>query len=155
MANEISNKKAENKPEFSMTLEAEEHLKSAAKWSYFLSIIGFINMVLLVVGSITLFGLSMVKNEYADFQSLPFPVLETLGVLYFVMAILYFYPTYNLMKFGSKIQYAFENHDQAALNQGLKNLKKVFMFIGILTLVSIGMIIIFIISAFLFKHALP
>lgn len=151
MAIENLNKKVEAKPTLNMTLEAEEHLKSAAKWSYFLSIIGYINIVLLVVGSVTLFGLSTIKNEYADFQSLPFPALEVMGAVYLVMALLYFYPAYNLMKFGNKIQYAFENQDQEALNKGFKSLKQVFAFIGIITIVSLAMIIVFIITAIAFK----
>ncbi len=62
--------------------------------------------------------------------------------MYLIMATLYFFPSFNLMKFGDKIKFAFENNDQAALDEGLKNLKRLFMFFGILTIVTISAYII-------------
>lgn len=125
------------------TSNAESHLKSSAKWGLFLSIIGFLIILLLVIFSITMFVLSGVKSEFADFQNMPVPfMLEFLGVLYLIFAIIYFFPTYNLLKFSTKISSAFENNDQVALEDALKNLKRMFAFIGILT------IMMFLFSAF-------
>lgn len=156
MTNETTEKTAPVNTPLNFTLETATLLKSAAKWSYFLSIIGFITILLLVVSGITLFALSTVKNEYADFQQLPVPfLLEIMGVLYLFMGVLYFFPSYNLMKFGSKIKLAFKINDQAALEEGLKNLKRMFTFMGILTLVSITMFVLFIFTSIVFRSVMP
>jgi hypothetical protein len=54
------------------------------------------------------------------------------------------------MKFGSKIKSAFENNDQAALDEGLKNLKRLFTFFGVLTIIVISAYIIIIPTMFIF-----
>ena len=107
---------------------------------FFLGIIGFIGIVLIVVTGITLIGLSTVQNEYSDFQNLPFRIpFVLIGVFYLLMAALYFIPSFNLIRFGSKIKSAFEMSNQAALDEGLKNLKRLFTFLGIMTIIVISL----------------
>ncbi len=135
-----------------ISAEMESHLKKSAKWSYFLSIVGFVFILFLLIIGIVMFGLSKVKNEYSDFQNLPFAFpFVFIGIMYFIMAVLYFFPTLYLFKFGSKIISAFEMNDQTALNVGLKNLKQMFVFIGILTIIALSFSILTILLSFIFK----
>lgn len=145
MANEISDKELKVSTRLNVSTETELYLRSAAKWSFFLAIIGFIIILLQIISGITLFVLSTVQNEYSDFQNLPIHIpFVFLGVLYLLFAVLCFFPIYNFMTFGNKIKLAFETNDQSALDEGLKDLKRVFKFFGIITIVIISVSIILI-----------
>jgi len=61
------------------------------------------------------------------------------SVFYILMALLYFFPCLYLFNFASKMQIALRNNDQDHLNESFKNLKSTFRFVGILTIVSLGL----------------
>jgi H+/Cl- antiporter ClcA len=152
MTNETTDKELHVNSKLTITGEIVSYLKTTAKWSFFLAIIGYILILLLVITGITFFVLSSVQKEYSDFQNLPFPMpFGLIGVLYLIMGILYFFPSYNLMKFGNKIKAAFENNDQTALDEGLKNLKQLFTFFGVMTIVIISAYIILIPTLLIFS----
>ena len=145
MKSEITDKTEVQDPQLIISNETEKYLRSSAKWSYFLAIVGFIFILFLMVIGVTFIGLSSVMNEYSDFQKLPFPFpFVLIGVLYLLMAILYFFPSYNLLKFGSKIQSGLAEKKQSDIEEGLKNLKRMFTFIGVLTIISIFLSILII-----------
>ena len=143
MINETIDKEQTASPLLDISAETESYLKTSAKWGFFLAVMGYIFIFILVVIGIVLFVISTIKNEYSDFQNLPFHFpFVMVGIMYLIMAILYFFPSFNLMKFGNKIKFAFENNDQAALDEGLKNLKRLFVFFGILTIVIVSLYIV-------------
>jgi hypothetical protein len=155
MTNENTDKTSTVNSPLTFTLDTESYLKSSAKWSYFLAIMGFILILFLVIIGVTLFSLSTVQNEYSDFQNLPFHFpFAFIGVFYLLLAVLYLFPSFSLMKFGSKIKLAFETNNQSALDDGLKNLKRTFTFFGIMTIISVTLSIIIVPISFFIKHAM-
>ncbi len=141
--------------QLSFTPETESYLKTTAKWSFFLAIMGFLLIAFLLIMGITMFGLSKVMNEYSDFKNLPFQVPYVLiGIFYILIAFIYFLPSYNLLKFGSKIQSGLKQRIQADVDEGLKNLKRLFMFFGVLTIITISLSIMLVPFTLILSKAL-
>ena len=140
MENEITNASIEMEAKLSITSEGSSYLTTTAKWATFLSIIGFIGtgiMVFLGVTMMATLSLSSIR------PMLGFPA-SIIGVIYIVLAVLYFFPAYYLYNFASKTKLALYNTNQAALDESLMNLKNTFKFLGIMTIVLISAYIILI-----------
>lgn len=132
--------------------EGESYLLTTAKWSSFIAIVGFVMIGIMIFASISMFFLSPLMNEYQDFQMfqyMPMPFLF-FGIFYLVMAILSFFPYYFLYIFSKKIKVGMINNDQEALIDGLKNLKKLAKFVGIVTIISLALMLL-IIPAIIFS----
>lgn len=112
------------------------YLIEAAKWAKFLSIIGFIICGLLVltgVFSSTFFAsLAHVDSEINTMGNVGSAFFTVWFVLF---ALLYFFPSYYLFNFASKMQRALVNNDQISLNDSFKSLKSCLKFWGILLII--------------------
>jgi len=117
--------------------DSKADLLGAAKWARFISIVGFIFLVLFVFvfliagGTIHSFG----ENEFGAFT-----VGKGLGAFLFlvIMGSLIFFPNYYLYNFSSRIITAINSSSTIDLTDGLKNLKSVFKFYGITFALSLG-----------------
>ncbi len=120
------------------------HLSEAAKWGKFLAIFGFIICVL-----IALAGLYMAANyseitsagrRYSMYEnSSAFDGLGTMmAVIYIILAAIYFFPCLFLLRFSNKMKTALQTDDQAMLTGSFQNLKVMFRFVGILTIIIIA-----------------
>jgi hypothetical protein len=58
-----------------------------------------------------------------------------MAFVYFLIAVLYFFPVYYLNKFASNAKRAFKNNDSETLTTSLEYLKSHYKYIGIMTLV--------------------
>ncbi|MBF9252945.1 hypothetical protein I2I11_06555 [Pontibacter sp. 172403-2] len=118
---------------------SEDFLRNTAKWGKFLAIMGFIMIALMVVlalfmGSIMGSAMSgMGGNGAAGFMGSGF-----FTVFYLIFALLYFFPVLYLYKFSTKMQDGLRTRDQESIAESFKNLKSLFKFMGILTLVILG-----------------
>jgi hypothetical protein len=115
-------------------------LDDAARWARFLAIIGFICIVLAILGSIFcgLFMNSFMHN-WGYRQNMPaappFPG-TVISVLYIiVMAVLYFFPCLYLIRFGVKTRQALRSNDLSDMRNAFVNLHFFYRFIGILTII--------------------
>ena len=120
--------------ELQLTQTAKDFLKETAKWAYFLSILGFVFIGLMVIIAIfagTIFG-SMGSMPGMGGMGGSFGAL--IGVVYFIIAALYFFPVYYLMKFASNAKRAFRENDTEALTSSLGYLKSHYKFVGIMML---------------------
>jgi hypothetical protein len=118
-----------------LTQEAQGFLKETAKWSYFLSIIGFIGIGFMVVLALfigTIF--SALSGLRGSTNSMG--VLETglISGIYLAIALVYFFPVYYLFQFSSKMKMAFKTNDHTLINYSLEYLKSHYKFIGIVAL---------------------
>ncbi len=112
-------------------------LKYSAKWANFLAIIGFIGLGLMVLGGL----ISIIAG--ASISRIPgMQQFAVIGIVYLVLAVLYFFPTLYLYQFASKTKKAIQNRSQENLDLGLENLKSFFKFLGIFTIVVISMYIL-------------
>ena len=110
---------------------SQENLNSAAKWGKFLSIVGFVFCGLMVIG-----GLVM-QTMMPSFSSYGYgsPFLKYIGTVYIILAIILFFPCLYLLKFSNKMQEAIRTSNQESLDNAFVNLKSMFKFYGIVTIV--------------------
>ena len=118
------------------------HLKEAARWAKFLAVLGFIVCGLMVVGAL------FAGTIMAAFSSLtPGGSAGAIGgafvsIVYILCALLYFFPCLYLYNFGAKMQVALRANDQEQLNLSFKNIKSYYRFIGILTIIGLGFMVL-------------
>ena len=116
-------------------------LKETAKWSKFLSIIGFVFLGLMVIGaiSILIFGsnLNSTLSASRGFNQSAFPT-TLVAFLYLVMAVLYFFPILYLYNFATKMKNALQMNDNNLIESAFENLKSHYKFIGIFTIVILA-----------------
>ncbi len=143
--------------ELKVTPEAKNYLVEASSWGTFLAIIGYLGIALMVVlaifflvGGKTMVGaMSDMENVYGIPGSTGSvsAVFTIYGVLMLVYAILYFFPVYYLHQFSSKIKYGLNSQNQATFDTGIQNLKSMFKFFGILTIIALSLIVLAIVFA--------
>ena len=126
--------------ELSISSQTKDHLHEAAKWAYFLSIVGFVGLGLMVLGGlISMFAGAALQGSSGE--------MGVLGIIYLIGAVLYFFPTYYMFLFAQKIKAACSATSQSDLESGIENLKSFFKFVGIFTIVIISLyLLIFIIG---------
>jgi amino acid transporter len=130
--------------------EVTSHLGQTAKWAKFLAIVGFVvcGFILLFILIVALFVGRMASTSIS-------PLGGAMGssggfmqvFLLIAMVVLYFFPCLFLLNFSNKMLLAIRNNDQNNLISSFRNLKLVFKYIGIITLVVISIyLLIFLIA---------
>lgn len=126
---------------------AKGFLKETAKWAYFLSILGFIGVAIMAVIALfagTLF--STLGSTVPGMGGMGGSFGVVIGVVYFALAAIYFFPVYYLNKFAANAKKAFRENDSEALTNSFEYLKSHYKFIGIFTLsimILYGLILVF------------
>lgn len=117
------------------------YLSEAAKWGKFLSILGFIFIaIILIFGLIAgfatnTFSSSDLNSAFQDLQLSASSGGIIICIYFLAIAILYFFPCLFLYNFSAKMQIAIRHNDQISLNESFQNLKSLFKFLGILTII--------------------
>jgi len=126
-----------NENSIELTSEIKGYLLETSKWSKFIAIVGFVGIgILAVIGILMLIGFSFLGNLY---KGVPMWIV---GVVYIVMSVIYYFPTIYLYKFSTKIKQGLQLEGEMVLADGFLNLKKVFKFIGILTIVILSIYVL-------------
>ena len=127
-----------------------DHLKEAAGWAKFLGILTFIGSALMAV-----FAFAFpyyLTHRYSDYG---YPSYQSnkqntasvmITVVYLIFAVIIFFAGLFTMQFGSKTKSAILMNDQESLEKGMRNLKFLYRYHGILAIISIGLFIITLIS---------
>ncbi len=117
--------------------QSSAYLGETARWSKFLSIVGFIFCGLFVL--IGLFAGSFMAGTFGRFGGGAGMMGGAFfSVLYVLLALLYFFPCLYLYNFAAKMQVALRTNDQEQLSQSFRNLKSCYKFMGILMIVVLG-----------------
>lgn len=140
MEQEITNTNAEMEAKLCITPAGNSYLKTSAKWATFLAILGFIGSGIMVFVALLMLIISPI-SKLSSTLGLP---MSLLGVVYLLLAIFYFFPAYYLYNFADKTKIALDTNNQDVLDDSLKNLKRMFKFIGIMTIVLIATYLIMI-----------
>jgi hypothetical protein len=122
----------------------KSHLAEAARWARFLSIVGFV-----IIGLIVLIGIfagsimgslasSMGGNDLGNARMTSGIMGSFFFIIYICIAALYFFPCLFLYRFAAKMKIALAANDQETLNVSFQNLKKLFRFLGILTIIVLS-----------------
>jgi hypothetical protein len=117
---------------------SREFLTETAKWANFLSILGFIGLGLMVIVSLFMFVVGA-SNSFMPMGSGIF-----VGIFYILIAGFYFVPINYLYKFSSNMKNALRTNNQASLTSSFEYIKSHYKFIGILTIVIMGIYILMI-----------
>lgn len=124
-----------------ITMQIQENLRIAGKWGRFLAILGFIGLGFMIMGSVTVFAL--VSNSGVSGSN--GITMAGVGTLYLLIGILYFFPTLFLLRLSNAALRTGLHGNEVDLEEMTLNLKKLFKFIGILTIITIGIYILVII----------
>jgi len=140
----------EENNEFGLDATAQAHLLETVRWTKFLAIVGFIFMGLFLLIIIVMIAAGPMISHYTENMGQPvnrnpFGALGMigLGIIYLVILCIYFYPVYALMKFSSCIKKGIRNRDQHYLNIGFRYQKNMYLYIGILTILTLASYLIF------------
>jgi hypothetical protein len=138
---------SENQKELPLlTPESAAFLLKTAKWGKFLAILGFIvTFFLFLAGILMSFVLGMLPDEMIPLN-MPFSP-RVFSVIYIVIAGIYIVPVIFLNSFCNNAIKAIENSSTANLTVSLKNLKNLFVFVGISTIVILSFYTIILIIA--------
>lgn len=131
-----------------LTSESIAFLVKAAKWGKFMAILGFIvTGLLLGSGVLMSFVLNTVQDEMIPLNT-PFPPF-VLSVFYILIAGIYIIPVIFLNSFCNNVIKGVNFSSTEYLTKSLKNLKNLFVFIGVSTVVvlTIYLIVLIIIGS--------
>lgn len=142
---------------FGIDSSSREHLSEAAKWAKFLAIVGFVMAGLLALlgmfaGSLIGFMTRKYSSEgYGAASEITGGLAVIMSILYVGIAVLVFLPYLFLYRFATRMRTALGTNDQQTLNSSFQNLKIMFRYVGIMTIIGLCfyglMIIMFIITA--------
>lgn len=123
--------------------EINDYLLETAKWGKFLAIMGYIGMgFMIIAGIFMMVGLSLLKGFSGEVAP-----TSIIGLVYFVIAALYFFPVTYLYRFSTQIKEALYLKNEQSLTYGFQNLKSLFKFMGIFTIVILSIYVLAIIIA--------
>lgn len=133
-----------------ITTEGRSILSDIAKWTKFLSVLGFIFLGISVFIILAAGILISLTNSYMESASSypydPGVFRWFYAIIYLIILGIYFIPVYYLYKFSVNTKNALKMDDVDTLTDALSFLRKHYMFIGILTIIGV----IFYMIAFLF-----
>jgi hypothetical protein len=134
MESELSNNKSLKLTENSLIFMTE-----VVKWAKFLAICSFVGL-----GIMVLFGAGMIILQFEGLgKGLQVVVM---GIFYILMAALYFFPAMYLYRFATASSEAIAKINDDFLEEGIENLKSLFRFTGILTIIILSFYAIGILS---------
>ncbi len=118
---------------------AQTYLSESAKWGKFLAIMGFILCGIMIVIAFIIPSF-MVKVPPYNGMSESFGSGMRVGmtVMYLLFAVLFFFPCLYLYKFSVKMQSAAKVVSQENFEESLMNLKSMFKFYGIFTIIILS-----------------
>lgn len=130
-----------------VTDQAKQHLRSTARWSKILSVLGFAVLGLSIL--IAIFTIIFLTNMELDenFAGLPLVML----IAYSLIGLIYLYPLLKLYKFSKLTADALDSNNAVILEQALAQQRSFYTFIGIFTMVIVGMYILVIALVLMFN----
>ena len=119
----------------SVNHEIKDYLLETSKWGKLLAIVGYIVIGLLILLG---FGVIIGFSVFGKMARTGFP-MGIFGILYFLLAVLYYFPVNYLNKFSDQMKQGLHSNDQQSVTSGFGNLKSLFKFMGIFTIVILSM----------------
>jgi len=118
-----------------------------AKWGKLMAIVGFIVLAFIILGGIALLlGSSMLGSQSVELSQLAGFPLKLFGALYLLIGVFYFFPTYYLLKFSDLMRASLRSNDESLMTSSFENLKSLFKFMGIITVVIIAIYLLMFIA---------
>jgi hypothetical protein len=121
--------------ELKISSTAVVFLKEIANWCKFLSVLGFVGIGLMLLGS---FFLNLAYRSLPEIASLPASVGTAMTIFYIVVVIIYILPVYYLFQFSVKMKKALLLKNDAVLTRAFEMLKSHYKFIGVFTIILLS-----------------
>lgn len=115
-------------------------LTEIRKWTKFFAILGFIGIGLMALAVLVMLLFGTLGSGYLNNREAV--ILGGLTAVYLAVGVLYFFPVLYLLKFSSNMKLAIEKSEQSKLVMAFDYLRSHFKFVGILTIVFIGIYIL-------------
>ena len=121
-----------------VTEEMRSYIYDITKWAKFLSVIGFVISVFVILAAFSIPAL-MNSNPAvaAQMGQLGTSGATVITIIYFILGLLLFYPSILLNKVANRGKQGVLFGDQESLNQAMSSLKSLFKFWGIVTITII------------------
>lgn len=116
---------------FINSTEITNYLLETAKWGKFLAIVGYVSIGLLALLAIFMMvGFSTISElSGADFP------MGAFGFFYIIMGAMYYFPVTYMYKYAVQIKKGLKSNDITTITSGFQNLKSLFKFMAIVTIV--------------------
>jgi len=129
-----------------LTPESINYLLKAAKWGKFLAILGFIVSGLMIAGGIMMsFVLNKLSDEMVPLDMSVSPLFQS--IFYVAFAGIFLIPVIFLNTFSNNVMKAVNLSNTEKMTASLKNLKNLFVFFGVATIVLLLLYILILIVA--------
>ncbi len=136
---------------FQVTNKAKGFLATTAFWGKIVSIAGFILTAIIVLAAMGMLfmgsAFSQFSEQMGDLGGLGAFGGVGIAFVYILGALFYFFPSLYLFNFSQKTQAAIRNSDSLELENAFENLKSLYKFIGIWTVIILGIYGIIIVFA--------
>jgi len=136
---------------FSLSIDplTKAHLLETARWARFLAIMGMISLALMIVfGVVYSIWISSTMDSMQNRVGFQSQKMYSTGLaagsafLFIIMAAVGFFPLLYMFRFASQMRTALYGNDQEKLNASFFNLKRYFRYLGIITIIGIGIWVI-------------
>lgn len=135
--------KFENREQLVISGETAANMRAAMSWAKFMAIVCFVMTGMIFVAAIILLVMGGSLQYY-------YPALgggALLGICYLIVAVIYFFLSYFMYMFAVKTKRAIDNGCMQDLSAGAMNMKYYFKMTGIVTIVTIAVVVLMILFA--------
>jgi hypothetical protein len=131
-----------------ITGEIRDYLTETAKWGKFLAIMGYVGIGLILIMAVVVIGMgSSFSPLFPEGSGMGGMNMGFIGFFYIAFAAFYFFPVYYLHQFSIKIKDGLSIPGSQSIAAGFQNLKSLFKFMGIFTIVILSLYALIIIFA--------
>lgn len=127
--------------ELNVTSTIMGFLKETSTWTYFLSILGFIGIGLMFLFGVFFSVAMRLMPGGNPYEGLGMD-MSYFGLIYIVLALLYFFPVLYLFNFSRKTKLALKTNNNDDLTAAFSNLKSHYKFMGVFAIVIISIYIL-------------
>lgn len=134
---------------------AIDSLRTSAKWSTFLSIIGFIGLGFMLLAALLVGSVFSTMSDNMGMAMNPMAgIMKFMPLFYVFLAAIYFFPVYYLFKYAAGMKKALNFRNTEMVAESLSYLKSHHKFLGIMTIVVISLYIVGMIAMVIFAASM-
>ncbi|MDG1196338.1 MAG: DUF5362 family protein [Polaribacter sp.] len=131
--------------QLTLTSASKTFLKETAKWTKFLAILGFVFIGFMLV--LAIFTTTIYEYAVIIKPDLPRGLGLVMMITYLLLAFIYFFPVYYLLKFSNQLKKALSTKNDEILAKAFEMLKSHYKFIGVFTIITISLYVLLAIVA--------
>ncbi|RZM30436.1 MAG: hypothetical protein EOO88_00760 [Pedobacter sp.] len=125
-----------------VTEDVRSYIYETAKWTKFLSIVGFIFSAFMALAAFAIGGLMSSLPDTPGMGAFRAIGGAGITVVYLLLALMYFYPSLLMYKYSGAAKNAVLYGDQPSLSLAMSKMKSIFKFWGIVTIVFLAIYVL-------------